>query len=101
MAEAIGREIVVEARRALTGMRKVLAASATRLTEEANSTLKLIKSPEVQDIARRTPELERRLARVNKQAKTDLEEAKSLKAFQEQDLVRLDRDLEELSNRLS
>jgi len=101
MAESLGREIVVEARRALAGMRKVLAASATRLTEEANATLKLIKSPEVQDIARRTPELERRLSRVNKQAKTELEEAKSLKAFQEQGLVRLDRDLEDLSNRLS
>jgi hypothetical protein len=101
MAEGIGPEIVTEARRVLAGMRKVLAASATRLTEEANATLKLIKSPEVQDIARRTPELERRLSRVNKQAKADLEEAKSLKTFHEQGLAQLDRDLEELSNRLS
>jgi len=101
MAEAIGREVVMEARRALAGMRKVLAASAARLAAEANDTLKLLKSPEVQDVARRTPELERRLSRVNKQAKSDLEEAKSLKTFHEQDLLQLDRDLEELNNRLS
>jgi hypothetical protein len=101
MAETISREVVVEARRALVGMRKILAASATRLAAEANDRLKLLRSPEVQDVARRTPELERRLSRVNKQAKSDLEEAKSLKAFQEQDLLQLDRDLEELGNRLS
>lgn len=101
MAETISQEIVAEAQRALAGMRKVLAASATRLAADANGRLKLLKSPEVQDVAKRTPELERRLSRVNKQAKSDLEEAKSLKAFQEQDLLQLDRDLEELGNRLS
>ena len=101
MAEAIGREIVDEARRALAGMRKVLAASAARLTGEANDTLKLIKSPEVQAVAGRTPELEKRLSRVSRQARADLEEAKSLKTFQEQGLLQLDRDLEDLSRRFS
>ena len=95
MGTAVG-EMVREVRRALVGMRVTLKDSATHQAEEANATLQLLESQELQAVAERIREFKERLPQIADKARADLEAASALNAFQARGLAQLDEDLEDL-----
>jgi hypothetical protein len=94
-------EMINEARRGLVALRAKLNASADRHTKEANETLRLLKSPQVKEAIKSVSEAKDRASEIGSHARARLEEAKNLKAFAEQVLPQLDKDIEGLVKRFS
>jgi hypothetical protein len=96
-----GRQLVDDTRRAVGELQKRLEAAGRRAAEEGKQTVELLQSREVKALAEKIPAVRDALPAIGEATKARLAELEALKAFQDQNLPELLRDLEELSKRLS
>lgn len=94
-------EMINAVRRGVVALHAKLNASADRHIEEANETLNLLKTHQVKKAVESVFEGKDRALEIGNRAKAGREEAKNLKAFAEQVLPQLDKDLEGLVKRFS
>ncbi len=91
--EAAPGDLVAEVNRAVGSVRRVVLDFLSRQEEEANNERGMVKTPELQAVLDRNPELRKRLAQVAQAAKGRLRESKERRAAYEDAFAQLEKDL--------
>lgn len=100
-AEGWADKLLEEVRRAVAGLGPALEESAARQEQEANQTLERLKSKEMKQLAKSSPEWQERFKKVADTAKARIKAAKTLKESQAKVLAQMEKDLEEFSRLFS
>jgi hypothetical protein len=95
-----GRALVDDARAAVGQLQKRLEEAGRRAAEDGKQTAELLQSREVKALAEKVPAVRDALVAVGEATKARLAELEALKAFQDQAIPDLLRDLEALGKRL-
>ena len=99
-AQSVGNvsgEMLKHLKQALAGAKTMIEKSAASQLESADATVSLSKDRELAALAKQTPELKERLARIVEQAKAQAKEVADNKKAQIQAIGQLEKDLASLS----
>lgn len=96
-ASPVNENVAAEMKRALAAARTLLKNSSANQTEEAESSLELVKDRNLADLVKETPELRNRLAQITEQSKRQLEQIEGESAEKLQGLAQLEKDLRSLN----
>ena len=97
LAMPIGPEIIAHLKRALAGATAAGERSVANEVQDTDNTSALVKSRELKDLAKKAPDLQKRLAQLADQTKNRVKDIEARKTAQAQGLAQLDKDLGEFS----
>lgn len=93
----VSAELMAQLKQTLAAAKAVLEQSVENQKQAAEASAALVKSREMAALARQTPELQQRLAKIAEQAKARVKEIEAVKTVQLQGLAQLGKDLGKLT----